>query len=324
MDTTTSRSRHLVDPLLAPLLELFPTRALDALTLQSMRDRVLPLPAAAPEIRSAVPRIRRAIPGPKSAPDVIVDLYVPREAPRPLPAILHIHGGGFVAGSAASLEPVLQAIAHAQRCAIVSVEYRLAPETPAPGALEDCYAALLWLASEASVIGVDRRRIGVMGESAGGGLAAALALLTRDRGELDLAFQHLIYPMLDDRTAALDDPHPIAGEYIWTPLNNRFGWTAHLGYEPGREGVPPYFAPSRATSLRNLPPAYIATGALDLFVEEDIEYARRLIRDGVPCELHVYPGAFHGFDLAPVSEGVAHNARRDSADALRRALQRSV
>ena len=160
-----------------------------------------------------------------------------------------------------------------------------------------------------------------MGESAGGGLAAALALLARDRGEYSIAFQHLIYPMLDDRTGT-ETPHPYAGEYLWTPANNMFGWSALLSVAPGSAGVSPYAAAARAADLAGLPPAFIATGALDLFVEEDIEYARRLIRAGVPVELHVYPGAFHGFDLSPDAR-VAQEARRISVAALRRALGRT-
>jgi triacylglycerol lipase len=158
-----------------------------------------------------------------------------------------------------------------------------------------------------------------MGESAGGGLAAGLALLARDRGEHQLAFQHLIYPMIDDRTCTADDPHPFAGEFVWTPSANRFGWTSLLGHEPGRAGVSPYAAAARAEDLSRLPPTYIATGALDLFVEENFEYARRLIRAGVPTELHVYPGAFHGFQWAAQSE-VAMAAARDTRAALVRAL----
>ena len=323
MTDTPSRSRHLVDPTLLPLLDLFPTVPLDDAVLKEMRERGRPLPAVEPEIAAAVPRTRRTVPGSSGAPDVPVDIYLPNRPQGSAPAILHIHGGGYVAGSAAAAEPVLQTIAYRQGCAIVSVEYRLAPETRAPGAVEDCYAALSWIVAHAGELGIDALRIGVMGESAGGGLAAALALLTRDRGEHRLAFQHLIYPMLDDRTAASDDPHPVTGEYIWTPHNNRFGWAALLGHAPGEVEVSPYASPARAASLAGLPPTFISTGALDLFLEEDLEYARRLIRDGVPCELHVYPGAFHAFDMAPV-EGVAASARRDSAEALARALARTA
>ncbi len=156
-------------------------------------------------------------------------------------------------------------------------------------------------------------------ESAGGGLAAALALLVRDRGEFTLAFQHLIYPMLDDRTCTTKDPHPYTGEFVWTAHNNHFGWSSLLGHEPGLEGVSPYVAPARATDLAGLPPTFISTGSLDLFLEEDMDYAQRLLRAGVPVEFHIYPGGFHAFNVAP-GAAIAQQAGRDSADALRRAL----
>ena len=203
-------------------------------------------------------------------------------------------------------------------CVIVSVNYRLAPETIFPGAIEDCYAGLAWTVASADMLGIDAARIGVMGESAGGGLAAALTLLARDRGEHRLAFQHLTYPMIDDRTCVVD-PHPHTGQFIWTPHSNRFGWAALLGHEPGSGDVSPYAAAARADDLSGLPPTFISTGALDLFLEEDIDYACRLMRAGVPTELHVYPGAFHGFDIHPTAT-VATKARRDRIDALRRAL----
>jgi triacylglycerol lipase len=205
-------------------------------------------------------------------------------------------------------------------CVAVSVDYRLAPETPFRGGIEDCYAALGWVCKNSAELGVDPRRVGVMGESAGGGLAAALALLARDRGEFPVAFQHLIYPMLDDRTCVRPDPNPYTGEFLWTAVNNRFGWSSLLGaVVPGSDNVSAYAAAARAKDLTRLPPAFISTGALDLFLEEDLDYAQRLIRSGVPVELHVYPGAFHAFDLDPTAE-IAVAARRDRINSLKRAL----
>jgi hypothetical protein len=162
---------------------------------------------------------------------------------------------------------------------------------------------------------VDPTRIAIGGASAGGGLAAALGLLARDRGEVPLAFQLLIYPMLDDRTVTAAEPHPFTGEFVWTPQANYFGWRALLGQEPGSPDVSPYAAAARAESLEGLPPTFISVGTLDLFLEEDLEYARRLIRAGVPTELHVYPGAFHGFDMAE-SAKVTQTSVRDRLDAL--------
>ncbi|WP_267382986.1 MULTISPECIES: alpha/beta hydrolase [unclassified Sphingomonas] len=306
---------HLVDPELRPLLDVFPRVELSPENFAAMRAREIPLP---PVDRTTTTLDILTVPGPDGAPDVRMHVYRPIGATGPLPCIYHIHGGGYVGGSAAEIEPLHRPLAAELGCAIVSVDYRLAPETIFPGAIEDCYAGLAWTFGHAGDLGIDSTRIGVMGESAGGGLAAALALMTRDRGDYPLAFQHLIYPMIDDRTC-VREPHPTAGEFIWHAHNNAFGWTALLGHEPGIDGVSPYAAASRATDLTGLPRTYISTGALDLFVDEDIDYAQRLNRAGVPIELHVYPGGYHGFDFfaaAPVSL----QARRDSNAGLARAL----
>lgn len=312
--------RHLVDPELLAGLSLFPPMDFASESLASIRERAGRSSAGAavcaePEVDVA----ERQIAGPGG--DMLgLLLYLPREAPTPRPAILYIHGGGFVLGSAGMADGANRSLAAELGCTIVSVDYRLAPETPHPGPVEDCHAALAWMYGNAADLGIDPRRIAVSGRSAGGGLAAALALLARDRGELGVAFLHLMSPMLDDRTCERDDPHPFAGQFLWTPMHNRFGWSALLGGEPGRAEVSPYAAPARATDLAGLPPTCISVGALDLFVEENMEFARRLTRAGVPVELHVYPGAFHGFDAVPTAQ-VALAAVRQSRDALRRALR---
>jgi triacylglycerol lipase len=314
------QSEHLIDPELAPLLELIPPMELSSDSLNAVRDGMAQFFAAriVPE-NSPVTVTETFIPGPAGAPDVRVLMFQPIDKPAAMPAMLHLHGGGYVFGS-----PDYGAVAHHDAvadlgCTLVSVDYRLAPEAPPLGQVEDCYAALKWLFDNAAALGVDKTRIGVTGESAGGGLAACLALLARDRGEVQLSFQHLIYPMLDDRTCTNADAHPYAGEYIWTPKHNQFGWASHLGTEPGGANISPYAAAARAENLIGLPPAFISVGALDLFLEEDMDYARRLTRAGVPVELHVYPGAFHAFDMSPTAL-TAVNARRDSREALRRAL----
>lgn len=313
----SSRSRHLVDPELLGQLDEWPQLALSDATLSDMRNgsRLLLPPIDRPERVE----VSRHLASGGDLPDVPLFLYRPAHREGPLPCIYHIHGGGFVGGAAAPLEPIHRMMAHDLECAILSVDYRLAPETPYPGPLEDCYAGLSWLFAHAEKIGIDSARIGLMGESAGGGLAAGLALLARDRAGNSLAFQHLIYPMLDDRTCAAADPHPHAGDYIWTPHNNRYGWRAYLGCEPGSPDVPVYAAPARAEDLEGLPPTFICTGSLDLFLEEDMEYARRLTRAGVPVELHVYAGGYHGFIFHPTAD-VAERATRDSWESLRRRL----
>ncbi len=253
------------------------------------------------------------VPGPEHAPDIGLVTYTPQGA-GPFSCIYHIHGGGYVSGSAGILEGLHRPLAEQLGCVIVSVDYRLAPETAFPGNLEDCYAGLAWTYAHAAGLNVDPGRIGVMGESAGGGLAAALALMARDRGEYPLAFQVLTYPMLDDRTC-IREPHPWAGEFLWTPHNNRFGWSALLGHAPGAPDVSPYAAPARTTDLAGLPPTFMMTGALDLFVDENAAFAQSLIRAGVPTEFHIYPGAFHAFDAWPTAS-VSCQARDDRIRAL--------
>lgn len=308
-------SKHLVDPALMAMLERWPTLILNEATLADARMRTLPLgPIGTYEVDLSVERVS----GPPGAPDIGLHIYRPAGVNGPLPAIYHIHGGGFVLGSAAECEAIHRPLVDALKCVLVSVDYRLAPETRFPGAIEDCYAGLAWVFDNVAALGVDAARIGLMGESAGGGLAAALALLARDRGEYQIAFQHLTYPMLDDRTC-LGTPHSHAGEFIWTAQSNRYGWRALLGEEPGGADVSPYAAPARAADLCGLPPTYIATAALDLFVGENISYADRLLHAGVATELHVYPGGFHGFDIVPDAD-VAARARSDRVAALKRHL----
>jgi acetyl esterase/lipase len=310
-------SLHLVDPELRPLLEAMPTITHSRETLQAARHG-WPQP---PIDKSKVEFQRRFVAGSAAAPDISLSIYLPQDAPRPLPCIYHMHGGGYIAGSAADLEWVHYRLARGLCTAIISVDYRLAPETIFPGAIEDCYAGLRWVFEHCTELSLDPARIGLMGQSAGGGLAAALALLVRDRAEHRLSFQHLIYPMLDDRTGSGRDPNPVAGEFIWHAPNNRFAWGCLLGKEPGGPDVSPYAAAARATNLSCLPKTFLATGALDLFIDESVEYAHRLMRAGVATELHVYPGAYHGFDALVADAAVARQARRDSFEALQRALR---
>ncbi|QGP81293.1 alpha/beta hydrolase fold domain-containing protein [Sphingobium sp. CAP-1] len=250
--------------------------------------------------------------------EVPVRIYVPAGDAAMRPAILHIHGGGYVMGSVATNHVWNMLLAANVGAVVVSVDYRLAPETPAPGSVEDCYAALCWLHREATALGVDAARIAVRGESAGGGLAAALCLLARDRGGPAIAHQNLIYPMLDDRTCITRQPDHL-GAFVWTPQANAFGWRALLGGNPGAADVSPYAAPARAGDLSGLPPAFVAVGALDLFLAEDMDYARRLIEAGVATELHVYPGAYHGFDVLPDAPA-SIRMKQDAVAALRAAL----
>jgi acetyl esterase/lipase len=314
-------TRHLVAPDLTHALDRMPPLVLTGITLVSTRHAISEMLAATADIEvPGVATTTTTVPVP-GAPDVTVQVSRP-SATVPgatVPAVLWMHGGGYVLGSAAQDRLKVEPLSATLGCVFVSVDYRLAPETPHPGPLEDCYAVLRWLHQHADELGVDPTRIAVAGESAGGGLAAALALLARDRGEVPVAFQSLVYPMLDDRTSVDDDRHPFTGEFVWNHDANRFGWTGYLGRDPGTDDVSPYAAPSRAVDLAGLPPAFIAVGALDLFLEEDLEYARRLLRAGVATELHVYPGAYHGFWMAPHASTTAAFAR-DLSQSLARAL----
>ena len=258
-------------------------------------------------------------PGSEGDPEVPVRVYRPVESSGTLPGVLWIHGGGYVLGGVEEDDLACQHVCEAVGCVVVSVEYRLAPEHPFPAPLEDCYAALKWMAGNALDLGVDPARIAIAGGSAGGGLTAGLALLARDRGEVSVAFQAPIYPMIDDRNVT-PSSRQITDPRVWNRESNIKGWRAYVGEAAGGEGVSPYAAAARATDLSGLPPAYIAVGTLDLFLDEDIEYARRLMEAGVPTELHVYPGLFHGSDvLVPTAaSSVRFIADRDAA--LKRAL----
>lgn len=275
--------------------------------------------ASAERPLSDVPVSKRLIPGAPRMPDVTLYVVNARNG-APRPAILHIHGGGHVIGKARSELRYLQQLARNLDCIIVTVEYRLAPETRYNGSVEDVYAALLWTYRAADEIGVDRTRIALLGESAGGCHAALLAIAARDRGEVPLVLQALIYPMLDDRTGSTRQMPPFIGRILWDGPANRYGWKSFLGVEPGSADVPAGAVPARIERLAGLPPTFIGVGGVDLFVSEDIDYARRLTEAGVPTELLVVPGAFHAFDRVAPEARISLRFTRAKMDALRRAF----
>ncbi|SDS93580.1 alpha/beta hydrolase [Microterricola viridarii] len=258
--------------------------------------------------------------GPAGAPAVTLRIFQPSGLTAPAPALLWVHGGGLIIGSPEQDDRTNIAFAAELGITVAAVRYRLAPDNPAPAAVEDVYAAFRGLLAEAEVLNVDPDRIAIGGASAGGGLAAAAALLIHDRGGVQPVFQLLVYPMLDDRTVTRDDMDT-RGVRAWTPKSNRYGWSAYLGQEPGSAGVSAYAAPARREELSGLPPAWIGVGTLDLFHDEDVEYARRLNAAGVPCRLLVVPGAFHGFDAIFAKAGVAQDFWAAQAEALREALR---
>jgi acetyl esterase/lipase len=228
------------------------------------------------------------------------------------PAVLYLHGGGMIGGSVAVYDGLISRYVSSSGVAMLAVDYRLAPEHPYPTPVEDCYIGLQWLAEHAAELEVDAARIAVMGDSAGGGLAAATALLARERGGPDLAHQILIYPMLDDRNTS-PDPElvPFA---VWTYDDNITGWGALLGENIGGADVTAYAAPARATDLSDLPPCYIEVGQLDIFRDESLTYARRLSDAGVNVEFHLLPGVPHGFEAYAHATDIA---RRSVTDRLR-------
>ncbi|MFE7245404.1 alpha/beta hydrolase [Streptomyces sp. NPDC057580] len=244
------------------------------------------------------------VPGPADGPDVAVRVYRPvgTKGAGLLPGILYIHGGGMITGSIQTDHRQVLPLVEAVNAVVVSVEYRLAPEHPHPAPVEDCYAALLWMSGNASALDIDSGRLALYGGSAGGGLAAGVSLLARDRGTPRLAFQMLPYPMLDDRNIT-PSSHEITDIGIWDRAANLQAWQALLGEQVGSDRVSPYAAPARTDDLSGLPPAYLDVGELDLFRDENITYANRLMQAGVPVELHVYPGGIHAAELlAPDAE----------------------
>jgi acetyl esterase/lipase len=222
-------------------------------------------------------------------------LYTPKQ-PGTTGAYLHIHGGGYIGGRKEYSDPMNTRIAATLGITVLAVGYRLAPEHPVPAPLDDCYSALAWLHTQAAQLGIDPARIAIGGESAGGGLAAALAIRARDEGKYSVCHQHLTYPMLDDRTGTPEHfGDPLVGEFVWNRDNNRFGWSSYLGEHPAQA---PY-VPARVAQVDGLPPTWLFTVSLDLFRDENIAYAQRLLAAGIDTELVVMPGACHGFQLLP-------------------------
>jgi len=302
------------DPELVPWIAMMPT--LDISDLAAARAEMAAAASSAPPRALSVPLTvhDRTAPGPEGSPDVRVRVYTPASRADTLPGLLYVHGGGFVLGSI-DYDGRAQELAAAAEAVVVSVGYRLAPESPFPAGLHDCLAALTYLAKNAAELGVDPQHIGIAGISAGAGLAAGTVLMARDQGGPELCMQYLGMPELDDR---LDTPSMQA--YTDTPVWNRpnaiLSWQYYLG---GQEATP-YAAPARATDLAGLPPAYVDVCEFDPLRDEGIGYAQRLIQAGVHTELHLYPGTFHGSSMIAAA-AVSRRMTSDANEAVRRLLR---
>ena len=314
------------DPELQPALAAMSSRGGLVLSLEqlpSIRQAppLNPVPTLEDLRRSGAFEVsERSVPGPVGAPDVSLLICRPAGVAATVPCLYFIHGGGMVMGDNRS-GGFPGALAHAEKlgAAVVSVEYRLAPETPHPGPVEDCYAGLAWTVEHADELGIDPARVVLGGVSAGGGLAAATALLARDRGGPALLAQMLLCPMLDDRNET-PSSYQMAGLGIWDRGANEVGWTALLGAARGGPNVSPYAAPARATDLSGLPPAFIDVGSAETFRDEDVAYATRIWQAGGQAELHVWPGGFHGFTGMVPDAAISQAATAAQQTWLRRVL----
>ncbi|MFW2829260.1 alpha/beta hydrolase [Sphingomonas sp. ID0503] len=308
--TDASALALVADDLKDTLLALPDLGALDAEGLPGVRAMIAGTPPVL-GLSDGVELAEVSIPGADGG-QVPALLYRPADRGGAAPALLNIHGGGYVAGTAQREDATARLFARALQCVVLSPDYRLAPEHPYPAALHDCQAALRWLRESGFV---DPTRIAMRGVSAGGGLALGLALLERDEGAPPISHLHLLYPMLDDRTGE----HPHNGRYVWNAAANRFGWASLLAGQD-RAAPPPYAVPGRAADVSGLPPVFLAVGAIDLFADEALALASRLMAAGVPVEMHLYPGAYHGFNLVEGSAS-ATALHRDGLAALARAFE---
>lgn len=292
-------TRGRVAPDLLGLVDSVSTATLTEENLPALRQAGRARLAQQPE--PVVAPVCLAVPVHRNAPPLSVLHYRPPVQPARSAAVLHIHGGGMISGSPRLSRFASAAQALALDLPVFSVDYRLAPEAPFPAQLDDCYAVLAWLHAEADAFGIDPARIIVSGDSAGGGLAAGLALMVRDRGELSLAAQVLTYPMLDYRTGlgAEDQSDPATGEFCWTRQHNTFAWAAYRGPYDLADHRRGWFAPALAEDLAGLPPTWIGVGELDLFRAECARYAQRLAAAGVPVSFREYAGAPHAFNASP-------------------------
>ncbi|WP_409346030.1 alpha/beta hydrolase [Paenibacillus sp. MBLB4367] len=283
-------------------------------------DKARQLPFPQTEKSEYVHLTERMISGAESN-EMLVKIYEPiRREGAKLPALLWIHGGGYVLGHPDVDDALCESFVQGADCVIISPDYRLAPEHPYPAGIEDCYAALLWMTNAAEELNIDLSRIAIGGASAGGGLCAALALMARDRGGPSICLQMPLYPMIDDRNIT-PSSHEITDPAVWNRANNVAAWKMYLG-EHVMGDISPYAAPIRATNLAGLPPAYTCVGQLDPFRDETMDYVARLAQAGVDVEFQLYPGCYHGFEHVVPTAEISRRARNGYINALARAFTR--
>jgi len=300
-----------IDPELLPALETFPALDLNRGNIAKMRDllNAAPRPTSSVDVLSDKKTI--------DTEDGNVDVYIYRKNDQPnQPAVLWIHGGGYLIGSPEDERAKI--IADHCNCTVFSVDYRLAPEHPFPAGPNDCYATLAWIMNDAEALGIDKNRVAMGGASAGSGMAAGVALMNRDRDNFPLRLQLLLYPMIDNLHAT--DSGKFENHPVWKQSTSFNAWEMYLDGVPG-EDASPYAAATRATDLSGLPPAYICVGSEDLFRDENIEYAQRLLRADVPCEFSIFPGLYHGADSFVPNAKVSRRLNQSFLHALEHALK---
>ena len=306
-----------IHPQLRSLAKQIPELKLNWLTVKLLRQAVKLLPRE--KIPHNVDLFNLKIERFDSPKKLHLRVYKPKHNEGNVPAMIWMHGGGLVIGNPVLNDATLFQFVQQLGIVIVSVDYRLAPENPYPAALYDCYSALKWMAENARELSIDKHRICVGGESAGGGLAASLAQYSLDKGEISPIFQFLIYPMLDDRTA-VDEKYTNKKYYGWNQKNNYFGWKSYLNLEPGSISIPQYAVANRRENLSGLPPAWIFCGKLDMFYDENLQYAQRLREFGTQCEFESIEGVYHGFDSINFHNEFITSFRMKQIDVLRKYL----
>jgi acetyl esterase len=310
-----------LDPELLPLLDHIPP--LDASDPEAARNRsiVLATTTRPPESYAAVTQEDRVIPTSEAGIELPIRIYRPQAPSERSPCLIFLHGGGWISGTIEGQDWRCTQLAAELGAVVVSVGYRLAPEDPFPAAPEDCYAALVWAAASAEDLDIDPGCIGLVGASAGGGLAAGMTLMTRDRGGPAVAFQCLLYPGLDD-TLETPSNRDYPDSPVWGSDHSVWAWRYYLDGIP-RDEVSPYAAPSREPDLSGLPPAYVMTSEVDPVRDEGLRYALRLLEAGVSCEIHNWAYTFHAFDFVGQSTEIGRRAIEDQLQWLRRAIARA-